>query len=81
MLLLEVTMYDKLKQFIETEEIQEIFLQIEQDIMAGVKLSPEAASDAHYEYRAFQRFLGRLQQLQSEAYLKQKDLEETREFE
>ncbi|HCQ8226517.1 TPA: hypothetical protein OMD56_003856 [Klebsiella variicola] len=46
---------------------REILLQVEQNIISGVKTSPEEAVIAHYEYQALQRIKGKINALRFSA--------------
>lgn len=46
---------------------KEILLQVEESIISGIKKSPEEAVNAHYEYQALQRIIGKINALKVSA--------------
>ncbi|WP_407568497.1 hypothetical protein [Pantoea sp. GABEPS69] len=46
---------------------KEILVQVEEDIMSGIKKSPDDAVISHYEYHALQRIIGKINALKFSA--------------
>lgn len=46
---------------------KEILQQVEENIISGIKTSPEDAVNAHYEYMALQRIIGKINALKFSA--------------
>lgn len=46
---------------------KEILVQVEKNIISGIKTSPEEAVTAHYEYQALQRIIGKINALKFSA--------------
>ena len=52
---------------------KEILVQVEEDIISGIKKSPDNAVISHYEYQALQRIIGKINALTFSA-AKQKNI-------
>lgn len=62
--MLEHEQHEALQQFLSNPAAAEMFEYIEEEILSGTKRSEQEAKDAYYEYKAFQRLLGRFQGIQ-----------------
>lgn len=60
--------YDSLrKECLENKVFKAILEDVEQDIISGIKKSPEDAVLAYHEYSALQRIIGKIQALKHNA--------------
>jgi len=54
-------------EFLNNPVYEDILLRVEEDILSGIKKSPDDAVISHYEYQALQRIIGKINALKFSA--------------